>query len=199
MNRTALAALGLAAALGATAIGTGLGFAGSPPADRPARAERVLTPKHMADRCKRVFAGASARLTFLETSIAPTEAQKPAWDAYKQAVTDAEAKNRDACVAAVPAKAEAPQGPPDIVTRETMKAQRLEAELALTKPTLPTLQKLYAVLTPEQRAVLDAPPHRGRHGGPRPAAFKTPDDAGPAAGAPDDGMPADLPPPATAQ
>lgn len=189
MKRLTLAALGFAALVGATAAGTGLGLAGSPPdgAHKP-RAERVLTPERMADRCKRQYAGAAAKLTYLETRLAPTEAQKPVWQDYKAAVEAAEATNRDACVAAVPVKTEQPAGPPDIVTRETLKLKRLEAELNRTKATLPALQKLYAVLTPEQRAMLDEPAPRGHHGRPKPASLDMP--AQPGSNAPDD-----VPPP----
>ncbi len=175
MKRLTLAALGLAALMGSTAIGTGFGFAGSP-ADgaRKPRAEHVMSPERMADRCKRQFAGAAAKLTYLETRLAPTEAQKPAWQEYKAAVETAEATNRDACVAAVPAKADVPAGPPDIVTRETMKVKRLEAELSRAKATLPALQKLYSVLTPEQRAMLDEPAPRGHRDRPKPARLDRP-------------------------
>ncbi|MFZ2872343.1 Spy/CpxP family protein refolding chaperone, partial [Zavarzinia sp.] len=175
MKRLTLAALGLAALMGSTALGTGLGFAGSPPdGARKPRAEHVMSPERMADRCKRQFAGAAAKLTYLETRLAPTEAQKPAWQAYKDAVEAAEATNRDACVAAVPVKAEEPVGPPDIVTRETMKVKRLEAELSRSKATLPALQKLYSVLTPEQRAMLDEPAPRRHHDRPKPASLDRP-------------------------
>lgn len=189
MKRLTLAALGFAALVGATAAGTGLGLAGSPPdgAHKP-RAERVMTPERMADRCKRQYAGAAAKLTYLETRLAPTEAQKPAWQDYKAAVEAAEATNRDACVAAVPAKTEQPAGPPDIVTRETLKLKRLEAEVTRTKATLPALQKLYAVLTPEQRAMLDEPAPRGHHGRPKPASLDMPAQPGP-------DVPDDMPPP----
>ncbi|RJF88563.1 hypothetical protein D3874_17420 [Oleomonas cavernae] len=197
MKTPFLATLGLLATVGAVALGAGISAAETtPPAagGKPAHAMRAQDPDRMADRCQTRFAFEAGRLAFLEARLDLTPAQKPLWDAYKTAAATADAKTRDDCVAAVPAKAEA-EDKTTIVDRETMKIQRLEAELANLKATQPALAALYPTLTAKQQEIIDQPPRHGRHGGMTRARFEQHDRHGDSSRGPG-GAPTPLPPPA---
>jgi hypothetical protein len=197
MKTPFLATLGLLAAVGAVALGSGISAAETaPPAPggKPAHAGRAPDPERMADRCQTRFAAEAGRLAFLEARLDLTPAQKPLWDAYKTASAAADAKTRDGCVAAVPAKADA-DGKATIVERETTKIQRLEAELANLKATQPALAALYPVLTAEQQEIIDRPLRHGRHGGMTRARFEHDDRHDDSRRGPG-GAPTPLPPPA---
>lgn len=173
MKKPLFAAFGLLATL---ALGAGISMAETaPPAPggKPAHAERgrggdrTPSPERMADRCQTRFAFEAGRLAFLEARLELTPQQKPLWDAYKTASAQADAQARDACIAAIPAKAEdADKARPSLVDREAMKAKRLEQELAQLKATQPALAALYPALNADQQKVLDRPlPGHGREGG----------------------------------
>lgn len=180
MNKRLMAGLGLAALIGTAAIGAGSAFARAEAArpDGPrqermgAEAGRMMDPARMADRCTDRFARENARLTYMATKLDLTDAQKPLWQAYADAVTKGNAADRDSClekVKAMPApeagskEAGQPRQRPSAVEREAMRIERLEAELTQAKATAPALTKLYGALDADQQKILDKPA-QGRHG-----------------------------------
>ncbi len=192
MNRRKLAAFGVLAALGTVALGAGAFAAdAAAPQPRPAGHRMAPTPEALTDRCQDRYAHEVGRVTYLETRLAPTEAQKALWQAYKTAALAADAKARDACLAAAP-KADAASARPSLVDRQAARIAMLTAELENLKATQPALAALYPTLSDAQKQVLDRPPHGGpmaagfhpghRHHGPG-AEMGPPD--GPAPEAPD--------------
>ena len=169
MNKRLITGLGLIALLGTSAIGAGAALAKPGHGSRPGPDAAEMTPEKMADRCRDHFARDAGRLAFLEARLDLTDAQKPLWRTYADQVTKGDTAKRDACLAAVPAKAEEMK-PPTAVERGERRLQRLEAELTAAKAEQPALEKLYGSLTAEQRAVIDRPAPRGD--GPRKARFE---------------------------
>jgi len=104
------------------------------------------------EKCANHYAHMAGRLAFVEARLNLTDAQKAAWDAWRQGRLDVAAKMRDACVAAVPAQ---PGARPTILDREAQAEKMMSARLAGLQASRPALEALYAVLTPDQKAVLD--------------------------------------------
>ncbi|PWR22278.1 Spy/CpxP family protein refolding chaperone [Zavarzinia compransoris] len=168
MKKRMIAGLGLIALLGTTALGAGAALAKPDHGGRRGPAAE-LTPERMADHCRDRFARDAARLSFVEARLDLTDAQKPLWRAYADQVAKGDTAQRDACLAAVPAKAEDVKRP-TAVDRGQRRLQRLEAEAAAAKAEQPVLEKLYGALTEKQREILDRP--GPRDGGPRKARFE---------------------------
>jgi len=116
------------------------------------------------ERCGDHYAGLAGRLAFLEAKLELTDTQRPAWNAWRQARMDDAAKQRDACVADVPAQ---PHARPTILEGEARMEKTLSARLAGLQARRPALEALYAALSPEQQKVLDrmGAPHGHEHGG----------------------------------
>jgi len=113
------------------------------------------------ERCADHYAGLAGQLAFLEAKLNLTDAQRGPWNAWREARLADAAKARDACVAAVPAT---PGARPTILDREAQMEQHLSARLAGLQARRPALEALYAVLTPEQKAIFDHLAGEGRHG-----------------------------------
>jgi hypothetical protein len=111
------------------------------------------------ERCVNHYAGLAGKLAFLEAKLDLTDAQRPAWSAWRQARIDDAVKERDSCLADVPPQ---PHGPPTILEGEARMEKMLSARLAGLQARRPALEALYAALTPEQKAILDR--MGGRHG-----------------------------------
>ncbi|MFA5119792.1 Spy/CpxP family protein refolding chaperone [Zavarzinia sp.] len=194
MNRGKLAAFGLLAALGSVALGAGTALAAdaAAPQSHPAARRTPPTPEAMAERCQDRYARDVSRVTYLETRLAPTDAQKSLWQAYKAAAQAADAKARDACLAAVP-KADGAAARPSLVDRQASRIAMLTAQLENLKATQPALAALYPTLSDAQKQILDGP----RHGGPMAAGYR-PDHRHHGRGTdvpPPDGPAPDAPPP----
>jgi hypothetical protein len=93
------------------------------------------------------------RLTRLERSLKPTEAQREVFEAYKKASLSASEALRGVCPANYAATAP-----------ERMEAmeQRMEAMLGALKSVRPALAALYATLSAEQKAVFEDGSNRRR-------------------------------------
>ena len=113
------------------------------------------------EKCVDHYARRAGRLAFLEAKLNLTDAQKGPWNAWRQAELDDAAKMRDACLANLPAN---PGTPPTILEREARIEKMMGARLAAMQSSRPALESLYAVLTPDQKAVLDHMAMGHRHG-----------------------------------
>jgi len=104
--------------------------------------------------CSDMTARSAAKLTYLETKLAPTAAQKAEWDAYKSAVTGNAKANEEKCLDRV--KTFKKDGKrPTAIERHAMQEKFLEARLAALKTTEAPLTALYAKLSDEQKLVMD--------------------------------------------
>ena len=85
--------------------------------------------------------------------IKPTDAQRPKFEEFKAASVKAAQVVRDACQADIP---------DTIIARTEATEKRLDAMLQAVRTVRPTLEALYATLSEEQKARLNANSHRGR-------------------------------------
>ncbi|HWD57095.1 MAG TPA: Spy/CpxP family protein refolding chaperone [Stellaceae bacterium] len=88
-----------------------------------------------------------------------TADQKPLWDKVISAAQSGEEAQRKLCDA-LPAKAE-DRGKESMIDRLHHREQMLQAKLQAMQQADPAVQALYDKLTPEQKAMLDHPFHRG--------------------------------------
>jgi len=88
-----------------------------------------------------------------------TDAQKPLWDKVVATSQAAQANEKQIC-AALPASADA-RGKETIIDKMNRRQQMMQAQLQGLQQAEPAVQALYQALTPEQKAVLDHPFHRG--------------------------------------
>lgn len=108
--------------------------------------------------CTERFAHDSARLAYLEAKLNLTDKQKPAWQNWVQAKSQATQQERDACLSATP-KTDAK---PTALDREAMVEKDLTVRLQGLQAARPAFQVLYDQLNADQRAILDRP--HGHHG-----------------------------------
>jgi hypothetical protein len=88
-----------------------------------------------------------------------TADQKPLWDKLIAATQTAEESQRQLC-GQLPASAEA-RDKETIIDRLNHRQQMLQAQLQALQQTQPAVQALYDKLTPDQKAMVDRPFHRG--------------------------------------
>jgi LTXXQ motif family protein len=85
--------------------------------------------------------------------IKPTDAQRPKFEEFKAASIKSTEAMRDACQADVPET---------IIGRTEAMEKRMDTMLQAIRTVRPALEALYATLSDEQKARLDANSHRGR-------------------------------------
>ena len=99
--------------------------------------------------CEDRQARAAAKLAYVEVKLGLTDAQKPLFAKWRQAVMDSAAKQKTACLA------EAPKGDmkqmPTILERESHEETALQARLDMLKSSRPALQAFYDSLTDAQK------------------------------------------------
>jgi hypothetical protein len=88
-----------------------------------------------------------------------TDAQKPLWDKVVTASQTAQAAEKQTCMA-LPASADA-RDKETIIDKMSHRQQMMQAQLQGLQQTGPAVQALYQALTPDQKAILDHPFHRG--------------------------------------
>jgi hypothetical protein len=93
------------------------------------------------------------RIERIEQAIKPTDAQRAKLDEYKAASAKAAEAMRSACPADVPTT---------IVGRMAAMEKRFDAMAAAVKAVRPTLEAFYAMLSDEQKALLDSNPRGER-------------------------------------
>ncbi len=150
---TALVALaGLAFVSPASALDGGLDdllelAQAAPPAVASAR---TFSPKAM---CQDQVARRIGNRAYLKARLELKPEQMAAWNAFERASDDASIKASARC-ATLPADL---KERPNYVDRLSMEENAIKARIASIEAVKPTLVALYAVLSPEQKAVLDRP------------------------------------------
>ena len=145
-------ALGIAALLAtATAqpYGPGSGMMG-----RGMMGSWMMGGRGAGGMCGPAAAGFSGwRADRLAELIKPTDAQRPKFEEFKAASIKSADVMREACQADVPET---------IIGRTEAMEKRTDAMLQAVRTVRPALEALYATLSDEQKARLDATSHRGR-------------------------------------
>jgi Spy/CpxP family protein refolding chaperone len=117
--------------------------------------------------CEDHQAGAAARLAFVEVKLGLTDAQKPLFAKWRQAVLDNATKQKSACLAEAP-KTDAHQQP-TVLEREAKAEEMLTAKLQMLQSTKAPLKAFYDSLTDAQKETFNHMHHEGRghghHGG----------------------------------
>jgi hypothetical protein len=164
-----VAAAGLAWLTSATAFDGGFEGApqiaqAAPPAAQPPAAGggadrmRNFSPKAM---CEEHIARRIGNRAYLKSRLDLKPEQVIAWNTFEKAADEASAKEKARC-ASLPTEMKTPPNFADRFSRrEEMMKTRVES-LAAVKP---SLMALYAMLTPEQKAILDRPMMGGHHRG----------------------------------
>jgi len=88
-----------------------------------------------------------------------TDAQKPLWDKVVAATQAAQANEQKTC-SALPAAA-ADRTKETIIDKMNHRTQMMQAQLQGLQQSEPAVQALYQALTPDQKAIIDHPFHRG--------------------------------------
>jgi hypothetical protein len=119
--------------------------------------------QHAKNFCVDRYAHAVGRMAYLEAKLDLNATQKPLYEKWSQTVLSGAAKDRDACAARV-ANFKPGASKPSILDRETRLEQMMTAKLETMKAQRPSLEALYASLTPDQQAQFNKP-FGGHHGG----------------------------------
>jgi periplasmic protein CpxP/Spy len=132
----------------------------------------MSAPRMTAAVCDERAAQQAGRRAYVETRLDLTAEQRPLWTRYADAARTADQTQRQACVAAVPVRADAtatpatppatPPVPPTIIERTDRAQRMMQSELERIQAVRPALEALYAALTPAQRQILDRPMREGR-------------------------------------
>jgi hypothetical protein len=117
-----------------------------------------------AQRCNDRYAHAAGRLAFVEAKLDITDAQRPLFDHWRDAVLQDAQSRKSECLA----HQFTPDEQRSIVERTAMMQKRLEGRLAALQSEQPALVALYQSLAPQQKTEFDQSHHEfGRgHGGP---------------------------------
>ena len=134
-----------------------------------ARVERSISPKSM---CLDMAARRIGDRAYLKARLELKPDQMTAWNTFEKAADEASAKSMARCQTLPTEMKERPT----YVERLTMEEDAMKARIATIEAVKPSLTALVAVLTPEQKALLDRPRpglahHRGAamgHPGPGP-------------------------------
>jgi LTXXQ motif family protein len=165
-----------AAALDSGFDDDGLMFAQvAPPAAPPPAAggaERTMRGMpSLKAMCQEQVARRIGNRAYIKAKLDLKPEQMSAWTAFEKAADEASAKDKSRC-ASLPEDVKTPPTYPD---RLNLQEEMMKARLESIQAVKPSLQALYASLTPEQKAVFDRPiggpmrgPMRGRDRGPGP-------------------------------
>ncbi|MGA7674032.1 MAG: Spy/CpxP family protein refolding chaperone [Rhizomicrobium sp.] len=106
--------------------------------------------KHHAQMCSDFYARAVGKLAYLETKLALTGAQKPAFDRWKAVVLSSVKARADEC-----ATAKMPDRNASVVEVAKLKVQRMKTRLADLQAQMPALESLAGSLNQEQTHIFD--------------------------------------------
>jgi hypothetical protein len=121
----------------------------SPPAaGHPDREDRKAWHERF---CTNHYAGAAARLAFVEAKLDLSQDQKPAFDKWRDSVLKSAKAHESACLAHAGEAAK----PHTVLDREAWMEKMMEARLAALRAERPDLEALYGKLNPEQKATFD--------------------------------------------
>jgi Spy/CpxP family protein refolding chaperone len=111
------------------------------------------------EACVDHYAKQVARLSYIEVKLNLTDQQHAAWDKYREARIETAGQIRTACLEYSPKAEESPTA----IERNVRAEKLLSLRLHGLQASRPTLQALYDLLTPEQRAVLNQSSVRHHH------------------------------------
>ncbi len=109
--------------------------------------------------CQDRIAKRAGFVAYMGAKLNLTADQKPLWDKVIAATQAAQANEMKTC-AALPASAD-DRGKETIIDRMNHRQAMMQAQLQGLQQTQPAVQALYQALTPEQKAIVDHPFHRG--------------------------------------
>lgn len=121
-----------------------------------ARVERSFSPKSM---CLDMAARRIGDRAYLKARLELKPDQMTAWTAFEKAADEASTKSMARCQT-LPAEM---KERPTYLERLTMEEDAMKARVATIEAVKPSLTALVAVLTPEQKALLDRPRHSVAH------------------------------------
>ena len=166
-----VAAAGIAWLTSATAFDGGfdggpqIAQAAPPAAQPPAagggadqRGERSFSPKAM---CEEHIARRIGNRAYLKSRLDLKPEQLSAWNTFEKAADEASSKEKAKC-ASLPTEMKTP---PNFADRFNRREEMMKTRLESLETVKPSLMALYAMLTPEQKAILDRPMMGGHHRG----------------------------------
>jgi hypothetical protein len=109
--------------------------------------------------CQDRIAKRAGFVAYIGAKLNLTPDQKPLWDKVVAASQAAQANEAKTC-AALPASAN-DRGKETIIDKMNHRQAMMQAQLQGLQQTQPAVQALYQTLTPDQKAVVDHPFHRG--------------------------------------
>lgn len=121
-----------------------------PRAERVRGAERSFSPRSM---CVDMVARRIGDRAYLKARLELKPEQMTAWNAFEKAADEASAKSMARCQTLPTEMKERPS----YLERLTMEEDVMKARIATIEAVKPPLTALVAVLTPEQKAILDRP------------------------------------------
>lgn len=125
------------------------------------------SPEEMAawhtQMCKGHYARVAGKLAYLQADLSITDAQRGAFDQWKGVVLSSAKAHSDACLAHTADGQKMHHH--DALERNARMQKHLEAKLAELKSERPSLETLYASLTPDQKKLFDRAGHMGHHHG----------------------------------
>lgn len=110
--------------------------------------------------CLNKNARAIGHRAYLKARLDLTPQQLPLWTAFEKASDDASAKQKARC-ATLPAEM---KERPNLTDRMNRREEAMKARLESLQAVKPSLNALYASLTPEQKEMMDRGGRRGGHG-----------------------------------
>jgi hypothetical protein len=125
-------------------------------ADRRAERMRTFSPKAM---CEEHIARRIGNRAYLKSRLDLKSEQVTAWNTFEKAADDASAKEKTRC-ASLPTEMKTP---PNFADRFNRREEMIKTRLESLEAVKPSLMALYAMLTPEQKAILDRPMMGGHH------------------------------------
>src|SRR5208282_2111658 len=138
----------LVAAISLAALCAPAAFAETPSDGSAQHAWHMPTPEEMAAwharMCNDRYAHQAGRLAYLEASLGITDAQRGAFNQWRDTVLSAAKSHSQACLA----HTAMPGHFPDALERSAHEQKRLEARLASLRSERPALEALYQSLTP---------------------------------------------------
>lgn len=121
------------------------------------------SPEQMAawhsQRCNDLYARKAGRLAYLQAALSITDAQRGAFDQWRDAELGAAKERSAACLAHAPGQGHEH----DALARNEHMEKMLETKLAELKSERPALEALYGSLSPEQKKVFDRSEHGFGH------------------------------------
>ncbi len=130
-------------------------FAEAPSDDAAPHAWHAPNKEEMAvwhaRMCNDRYARQAGRLAYLEASLAITDAQRGAFNQWRDAVLSRAKSRAQACLA----QTRMPGHFPDVLERNANREKILEARLDALRSERPALEALYQSLTPEQKKLFD--------------------------------------------